>query len=522
MAAIIFVWFLAALLVWPAENFPVYDDWAYAEGVRNLVELGEIKFSDWAAPNQISHTLWGALFAVPLGTGYLSLRLATLTAALLSSLCLYRLLREVATPIATALLATFAVMFHPATFFLSFSFMTDVSYAAAQTVAMALLLAGLRARLIHASAIGWSVGLAALLCRQTGFAIPVGHAGAFLAEKGVRIRHVMITALPIAAFILVQAAYQFWLHASGRTPAQFGAINGGAPANALSVFSTLIVTTGECGLALLPISVLIVATFLARAERGRRLRFFAIAFVLTVCLLVLARISGGALYRTIVIGGLHTGAGSAIIGAGSALLSALASSLFLCAVFLSVRAALREKAEAVLPALALACLALFALLAILCSLGVQYDRYFIPVISLAAVIVCAGRGFGLPPRRAVWLAAVLLVVMADQTLIKTHNFFTLERARLAAVQDLVRQGVPRENIDAGWMLNGADNFGRFGDKADLYSWYAVREYVVDPVPEPGYRVISRYTAPLAATLYSRSADVLVQYRESTVAPTLPR
>jgi hypothetical protein len=105
-------WTAAILLVNPIGEFPAVDDWAYLKSVQALVERGEIVFSDWSAPNLITHILWGALFAVPFSVSYTTLRISTLVAALLCAFALYKLLREAGAPVAVAVFAALAISRH--------------------------------------------------------------------------------------------------------------------------------------------------------------------------------------------------------------------------------------------------------------------------------------------------------------------------------------------------------------------------------------------------------------------------
>src|SRR4051812_40826115 len=91
---LISVWVAAAFLVNPVGNFPWNDDWAYGSAVRALVEQGDLRFSDWTAPNLISQVLWGALFCLPFGFSFTALRISTLVLGLAGVLSTYALLRE--------------------------------------------------------------------------------------------------------------------------------------------------------------------------------------------------------------------------------------------------------------------------------------------------------------------------------------------------------------------------------------------------------------------------------------------
>jgi hypothetical protein len=224
-AAYIFIsvcWIAAILFVNPIGEFPSVDDWAYLKSVQALVERGEILLSDRSAPNLITHLLWGALFAVPFGVSYTTLRISTLVAALLCAFALYKLLREAGAPVSLALFAALLLLFNPIFFSLSFTYMTDVPYVAAQTGAMLFLFLGLRSGSALSSAIGWLLALVAQFCRQTGLAIPFAWGGAYLVKNGLRLRTITLALWRSSPFLALQRGYEYWLEAAGRLPLQFG------------------------------------------------------------------------------------------------------------------------------------------------------------------------------------------------------------------------------------------------------------------------------------------------------------
>src|SRR5262245_39140062 len=86
------IWVAAAVVVNPIGNFPLNDDWAYGFAVRNLVETGELRLSDWTATNLFAQVYWGAIFCFPFGFSFTALRLSTLSLGLIGVLATYGLL----------------------------------------------------------------------------------------------------------------------------------------------------------------------------------------------------------------------------------------------------------------------------------------------------------------------------------------------------------------------------------------------------------------------------------------------
>ena len=76
LLAVYALWFLAAS---PQAEFPLNDDWAYAQTVRHLLATGQLHISEWAAPPVIVQTYAGALSAwLSGGFSFTALRLSTL------------------------------------------------------------------------------------------------------------------------------------------------------------------------------------------------------------------------------------------------------------------------------------------------------------------------------------------------------------------------------------------------------------------------------------------------------------
>src|SRR5262245_31806689 len=127
---LVFVWVVVVFVVNPIGDFPLNDDWAYGSAVRTLVEPGDLRLSYWSATNLFVPVVWGALFCSPLGFSFTALRLSSLVLGLVGVLATYGLLREARAPAGLALLGALVLAFSPIYFSLSFTFMSDVPFAA--------------------------------------------------------------------------------------------------------------------------------------------------------------------------------------------------------------------------------------------------------------------------------------------------------------------------------------------------------------------------------------------------------
>ena len=88
------IWIISVLLVDPAGEFPLNDDWYYANTVWTLVEDGEIHFTGWNSMTLIAHILYGSIFSFLFGNSFTVLRISSLLLGLVGILGTYFLLRE--------------------------------------------------------------------------------------------------------------------------------------------------------------------------------------------------------------------------------------------------------------------------------------------------------------------------------------------------------------------------------------------------------------------------------------------
>lgn len=533
-------WITAVILVNPLGEFPSVDDWSYAAAVRALVERGEIRFSDWTGVNLLSQVFWGGLFALPFGVSYTALRISTLVAALLGAFALFRLVRDAERPVSIALLAALLFLFNPIFFALSFSFMSDVPFVAAQTGAMLFLFAGLRSGSRSMSTVGWVLALVALLCRQAALAIPIAYAGAYLVKHGLRAKTVLIALLPVAALAGAQWGYVAWLNASGRMPALYGASP--LASGSLSFFVGRIFELERyvffyLGLFLIPISVPAVGAIAHALPRKLAVTLLVAVTVITAVVAVTAIHAG--LIMPIWPHTWHA-AGLAADSAGvnapkvfsvaATVLSVLGGVLL----FICVARATYDAVSAT-PARGLASwgfvfgvIGALALMAVLSLINFKYDRYLLPIVPWLALLVALSirappNWNTLIPRWSLLASGAFLAGMAWYSIVNEHNHMAEKRVRAGAIIDLTAQGVPRDTIDPGWVFNG-ELYDRFGikvpkrEKMDAATaraiifpkyWYRSRDYVVGTRGEPDYVLLRRYPVPRWPIWGSTGPDILV-------------
>ena len=177
------VWLVMVVIVNPIGNFPLNDDWAYAESVRILVDEKRFVFPDWSAPNYVSHAFWGWLFSLAFGFSFTVLRFSVLVLGLIGVIAAFNLSKEIGVPSVAAALGALVLVVNPIYFASSNTFMTDVPFFAFSAVSLLFLTRAINDDNGYHIALGTVAAGLALLTRQLGLAIPIAYALAYLVGR---------------------------------------------------------------------------------------------------------------------------------------------------------------------------------------------------------------------------------------------------------------------------------------------------------------------------------------------------
>lgn len=163
---------LCALVLRPFDNLPFIDDWTYAWSVEHLLKTGELRLSDRSVHYLFTQILWGALFCVPFGFSFSTLRLSTVVLSWLGALAFYGILRDLGRPRSESLIATFLLLVNPVFFILTFSYMTDIPFVSLANITFFFLLRGLTHERKSQLWLGSLFAVFAFFIRQLAVAIP--------------------------------------------------------------------------------------------------------------------------------------------------------------------------------------------------------------------------------------------------------------------------------------------------------------------------------------------------------------
>ncbi len=125
-------WYVFALLILhPLTDAPVVDSWLYGSAVRRFLRTGEIRFAGFTQAMPIAQVVYGVAWAHAFGANSVSLEISTVMLAVLCGVMFHALAIKCGAPRWQALAATGLLICNPCFTFLSFSFMTEIPFLTA-------------------------------------------------------------------------------------------------------------------------------------------------------------------------------------------------------------------------------------------------------------------------------------------------------------------------------------------------------------------------------------------------------
>lgn len=218
---LIALYLAAIVVVQPHGDFPLNDDWSYAVSLRTLLFDHDWRPSGWISTPLITQSLLAAPFCLVTACSYEALRAFSLACGLVLLVASYFLFRRITRPEFAAGLGAAAVALNPVNFELSFTYMTDISFAALLALAMLAFLQTLRSDSIALYAAACLLAVAATLCRQLGLCIPFAYLALSAFVPGLRGRRIVRALLPLVLCVAAFGLFELWLQQTGRVPALY-------------------------------------------------------------------------------------------------------------------------------------------------------------------------------------------------------------------------------------------------------------------------------------------------------------
>jgi hypothetical protein len=503
--AILAVFAAAIAFINPRGNFPIDDDWDFALAAWRFAKSGHFQFTAFTAVSLRAQVLWGALWTRLFGESFDVLRISTMVLAAATLVIVHRTLLHAGVARFGRITATLALAFHPIFLWSSCTFMTEVPFVFAGSVA---LFCFIRASDCE-DGFAWTVAacvaaMTACFVRQTGIALLA--APMLLALFQRRKRDAVVIGGTIALFFAMllfkrewmsgspeefAVHFKVWTEPTFRLPEQIAEFDHYATFNAQN-----------SALFFLPLVAPLVLLF-----RGARRTDFAIAGAFAALLLLRVQsliaiglpmpyfvsryccdIFAGNIFVDLGLGPL-TLDGAYPFRLPYAMRIAITYASVILAVYL-LWAVLRRASRANASLLAIGT-ALFGSL-ILFGSGLYVDRYSLDsawplAIALPLMIPWQSRA-----ARAISVAA-LLVIGIFSTL-ATQEYFSWNRARWQAIADLRARGIAMTSINAGSEPFYLYELSHGDQRMRRIHQFGVgeRAYTVAFEPLPGKRVIARY------------------------------
>jgi hypothetical protein len=502
--AIVAIWAAAIAFINPRGNFPINDDWDFALAAWRFAQTGRFQFTAFTAVSLRAQVLWGALWTRVFGESFDVLRMSTLVLAAATLLIVHRILLRAGVPRVGRIVATLALGFHPIFLWSSCTFMTEVPFVFASSVALWCFLSADYADRSRWVIAGCAAALTACFVRQTGVTLLA--APLILAVMKRRKRDAVIIGGTIALFIAIlffkrewlagspaefAVHFRMWTESTFRLPEQIAVIDHYAIFNAQN-----------CALFFLPLVAPLVLLF-----KNVRRADFLIMGVLTG--LLFARVTSlialglpmpyfvspyccdifaGNIFADFGLGPLAL-AGAYPFRLPYAIRIVITYGSVILAAYL-IWAVLRRASRSNASLLALGT-ALFGSLALLGS-GLYVDRYSLDsawplVIALPLMLPWQSRVV-----RAISIAGLIVIAMFST--LATQEYFSWNRARWKAIDDLRARGIPITSINAGAEPFYLYELSHGDQRMRRIHQFGVgeRPYTVAFEPLAGKRVIARY------------------------------
>lgn len=529
-------WLAITILVNPIGDFPLNDDWAYAQSVKYFLDTGKFQLPGWAVANLLPQVFFGVLFCLPGGFSFTALRFSTLTLGLLGVIATYFLLKEMLPNRQIAFLGSLLVAFNPIYFQLSNTFMTDVPHYTVSVLSLYLFCLGIKKDSVKIIISSLIFALIALLIRQVTGALFCGYLVTYIFKYKARIKSLINASL---LFVIIPVAVQF-IFADIFWPKSFG--NYGAKEEQfISQLSSINSQTGliniegvvdffylalcvllYSGCFLLPWLLLVFYSKLESIESRfkKNLLIGCLLFLITIIaswfLLDNKKIP---LQGNIII---DWGLGPLTLRDNLlssqpelipynlnlfwilvTILSIIGAALLILFIILAAvkfffdREIFWTKRSQVMVNTATAFVYFLPL-----GLNFFFDRYllwFLPLLMSIALFFLGETNKLKISQKQFYLSLIVTIVIGGLTVAATHDYLSWNRIRWQAINQLmVEKAISPEYIDGGFEFNGwylynpQYNFYKKRKRQEVWWWVKQDDYVISFSQIDGYKTIKQY------------------------------
>lgn len=509
------------LTVSPQHEFPLNDDWAYAQTVRHLLDTGQLRLSEWTATTLIFQTYWGALLArLSGGFSFTVLRCSALLFSFVCSLTLFDLLRQLDFTDRHAFLGALVLCANPLFIYLSYTFMSEIFFLGLMLLSLTCYMRGLKRGTTSALLLGSLFAAGAYLARQLGVLIPVAAAVVIvLSERRLALRKILAVALiPLTVF----GVHTYWLTYVHGLPwgMQLNAIaNSWRALQSSDAGSQLFLrlSTSWLYLGLFTLPILLPQVFrhgLRQTYRTRAFKIFAVWLGVLVFLTLLFSAQRQQPFMPYWAGIIQRDGIGPTTLAGHKLPITPDWLFWLVTTIAPVAGAAQatlwtegmlQLFKRQLPGGILLVLVGLLMAAMTALIVLFWDRYLLVFIPASIYLALK---IGPLSVRQQGVTVALCVALATFALIGLGDYFSWNTARWLAGGQLVVQGVPPEAIDGGFEWDGWYRFETAlpqaiaaGAGEDLFGWLKLQpaQYILAYEPLGDLPVVGRveYDVPLS-------------------------
>ena len=509
------LWFAFVLAIDPRGEFPIIDDWSYARTVRTLLEQHRLEYDGWNSPILFLQAIYGALFSLPFGFSFTTLRASTLVLGLVGVVGLYATLRRAGASEFWAAVGGLVLLCNSLYLQHSFTFMTDVPFLSLQIASAVFYTRAFSSDRPRHVIAGTVLACCATLVRDIGLVLPMAFGFAYFATRALNPRTLLITISPFFATAIVFIGYYNVIEALNMTPAMHGVLQRqiaerfetlSAYTITKDIFVTSVSIFSRLAFFMFPLLILTLPSAIARMRSSWWASYTATVMALFAYLYLTEgwrRPAFGPfeMWPHMLLNGgywVNEIKPSAVLReflfVAEAVAAATLAWLLVTSVVLVCRARWVGNAWVATTLFAFAgCVILIAPLALY---GSFFPRYVLPLIPFTALLLVPIAGNGRLVRNIGWqqrlfssMATVVVTLYGVVAVAAVHDYLAWNRTRLEAVDYLLHEKkLSPHQIDAGFEWSGWYLFPAAGPLRDRFinfireepTWYynEQAEYVV--------------------------------------------
>jgi hypothetical protein len=474
----VLIFTVCALASLPFAEIGGNDDFSYIRSAKTLADTGHIAYFGWSSAMLGWQLYLGALFIKIFGSPFTATRLSVLLVGAITTCLLQRVFVHLGLSNLNASFATLTIVLSPLFLPLSVSFMSDIPGLLAIVACLYLCLLAIetaspeRATLLLclAAVVSAILGTA----RQTGWlGVIVIVPSALWIVRPPRRLTIAVLAVWITSIVFIFAAMRWFSHQMYATVEEVSHFGN----NPLNTVIACFRIPFDVSLFLLPVLIAFLFPFF---HRNRRLIIASVILFSLFAAYLFVRIHSYSV--SLLLAPASSGPGDYVTSRGMlelpsvgerptvlddpfrallTIISTFAGFAFLAVLFSSLRQNPRrsESAPGILPWKQLLIL-LAPFTAAYCVLlsgrilaGGMFDRYLLPLFLFVTVVALRFYQERITPKLPP-IAFVALILSAAYAIAGTHDLFSTDRARLAAIEQLRNAGLPRTAFYGGFDYDG--------------------------------------------------------------------